>query len=72
LAQQLAQEGPIRMGSMLKLYINTDDCRGLHDAAVGAGSPSIMEPTHLERWPVTMAYVGAPDGYLVELLQRDA
>jgi len=72
LAQQLAQEGPIRMGSMWKLYVNTDDCRGLHDAAVGAGSPSIMEPTRLERWPVTMAYVGAPDGYLVELLQHDA
>ena len=71
LAQQLAQEGPIRMGSMWKLYVNTDDCRGLHDAAVGAGSPSIMGPTRLERWPVTMAYVGAPDGYLVELVQRD-
>jgi hypothetical protein len=31
-----------------------------------------MEPTRLDRWPVTMAYVEAPDGYLVELVQRDA
>jgi lactoylglutathione lyase len=71
LAQQLDQNGAIRMGSMWKLYVHTDDCKGLHDAAVGAGAPSIMEPTRLDRWPVTMAYIGAPDGYLVELVQRD-
>ena len=72
LAQQLDQNGPIRMGSMWKLYVHTDDCQRLHDAAVGAGARSIMEPTHLDRWPVTMAYVEGPDGYLVELVQRDA
>jgi lactoylglutathione lyase len=72
LAQQLDQDGPIRMGSMWKLYVNTDDCKGLHDAAVARGHASLMAPTRLERWPVIMAYVSAPDGYLVELLQRDA
>lgn len=70
LAQQTAADGPIRMGSMWKLYVNTDDCAGLHDAAVGAGAPSILAPVRLERWPTTVAFVGGPDGYLVELVER--
>ena len=70
LAQQVDQDGPIRMGSMWKLYVNTDDCEGLHSAAVGAGHPSILAPTRLDRWPVTVAFVGDPDGYQVELVQR--
>lgn len=72
LAQQLAQDGPLRMGSMWKLYVHTDDCRGLHDAAVSAGYDSLREPVRLERWPVTMAFVRAPDDYQVELVQRDS
>jgi catechol 2,3-dioxygenase-like lactoylglutathione lyase family enzyme len=70
LAQQLDQDGQIRMGSMWKLYVNTEDCKGLHDAAVRAGYPSVVEPLRLERWPVTMAFVAAPDGYQVELVQH--
>jgi catechol 2,3-dioxygenase-like lactoylglutathione lyase family enzyme len=71
LAQQLDQDGPVRMGSMWKLYVNTDDCKGLHNAAVEAGHASLAGPTRLDRWPVTVAFVAAPDGYQVELLQRD-
>ncbi len=70
LAQQLLADGPIRMGSMWKLYVNTDDCAGLHDTAVAAGAPSILAPVRLDRWPTTVAFVGGPDGYLVELVQR--
>lgn len=70
LAQQKDQEGPVRMGSMWKLYVNTDDCRGLHDAAVAAGHPSLVPPMDLDRWPVTIAFVGDPDGYQVELVER--
>ncbi len=72
LAQQRDQDGPVRMGSMWKLYVDTDDCRAVHDAAVGAGHPSLMAPMRLDRWPVTIAFVQDPDGYQVELLERDA
>jgi len=70
LAQQRDQDGPVKMGSMWKLYVNTDDCRGLHDAAVAAGHPSLVPPMDLDRWPVTIAFVGDPDGYQVELVER--
>ena len=70
LAQQLDQDGPLRMGSMWKLYVDTDDCQGLHDAAVAAGHVSLVPPMRLDRWPVTIAFVTDPDGYQVELVQR--
>jgi lactoylglutathione lyase len=70
LAQQRGRDGPVRMGSMWKLYVYTDDCRGLHDAAVAAGHASLAPPTDLDRWPVTIAFVGDPDGYRVELVER--
>lgn len=70
LAQQADQDGPVRMGSMWKLYVNTDDCDGLHRRAVDAGHPSLVAPMRLDRWPVTIAFVGDPDGYQVELVQR--
>ena len=70
LAQQKEQDGPIRMGSMWKLYVNTDDCEALHQAAVDAGHPSILAPMFLDRWNTTIAFVGDPDGYQVELVQR--
>ena len=62
----------MRMRSMWQLYVNTDDCDGLHAAAVAAGHRSLVAPVRLDRWPVTIAVVGDPDGYLVELVQRHA
>ena len=45
LAQQLDNDAPIAMGTaMWKLYVNTDDCEGLHRTAVAAGHTSIMDP----------------------------
>jgi lactoylglutathione lyase len=70
LAQPRSQEGTLRMGSMWKLYVNTDDCAGLHRRAVEAGHRSLMLPTRLDRWPVTVAFVEDPDGYQVELVER--
>jgi lactoylglutathione lyase len=70
LAQQLEADRPIRMGSMWKLYVNTDDCVALHSAAVAAGAASVLDPIRLERWPTTVAFVSGPDDYLVELMQR--
>jgi lactoylglutathione lyase len=72
LAQQLVPDGPPRMGSMWKLYVNTDDCTGLHQRAVDAGHPSLVAPMRLDRWPVTIAFVADPDGYQVELVERHA
>ena len=70
LAQQADQDGPVRMGSMWKLYLNTDDCEGSFRAAVDAGHTPVLEPMALDRWPVTIAFVADPDGYQVELVQR--
>src|SRR4051812_39393489 len=70
---QLAQhddQGPLRMGTMWKLYVNTNDVQASHDAAVGAGRTSLVPPMRLDRWPVTIAFVSDPDGYQVEFVQR--
>jgi len=70
LAQQLNQDGPIDMGTaMWKLYVNTDDCRGLYDRAIKAGCESVSEPARLDRWPVTVAFIKDFDGYLIELVE---
>jgi catechol 2,3-dioxygenase-like lactoylglutathione lyase family enzyme len=61
----------VEMGTaMWKLYVHTDDCKALHDAAVAAGYTSVREPVRLERWPTTVGFVEDPDGYQVELVQR--
>ena len=71
LAQKLDDESPIDMGNaMWKLYVDTDDCRAVYDKAIAAGCESVMEPSQLDRWPVTVAFVKDPDGYLLELLQN--
>ncbi|MBL7495313.1 VOC family protein [Frankia sp. CNm7] len=70
LAQQLAQTGPIDMGSAFwKLYVNTDDCAALFDKTVAAGCEVVVAPARLERWPVTVALVTDLDGYLLELIE---
>ena len=71
LAQQDDQAGPITMGTALwKLYVNTDDIAGTYAAALAGGHASVMEPTRMERWPVTIGFVADPDGYQVELVER--
>jgi lactoylglutathione lyase len=72
LAQQLANDATIDMGTaMWKLYVNTDDCQALYDKAVAAGCESVTRPQHLDRWPVTVAFVKDFDGYLVEIVEYD-
>lgn len=71
LAQQKDRHGPIDMGTaMWKLYVNTDDVEETYRAALDAGFTTSVEPIRLDRWPVTVAFVTDPDGYLVELVQR--
>ncbi|MBV1917852.1 MAG: VOC family protein [Sphingomonadaceae bacterium] len=63
---------PIDMGTaMWKLYLYTDDCQGVYDKAMAAGYRSHTAPSKLDRWPVTVAFILDPDGYLIEILQRD-
>ncbi len=72
LAHDAQITGPIDMGNAVwKLYVYTDDCQGVYDRAIAAGYASISPPTKLDRWPTTIAFVADPDGYQVELVQRD-
>lgn len=72
LAQHLDRTGPIDHGDALwKVYMIVDDCIGVHQRAVDAGFESTMEPERLDRWPVTVAFILDPDGYSIELVQRD-
>jgi lactoylglutathione lyase len=71
LAQHLDRTGPIDMGTAVwKLYVDTDDCQAVYDKAVAFGCESVMEPQQLDRWPVTVAFVKDPDGYLIEFVQN--
>jgi lactoylglutathione lyase len=71
LAQQKAQDGPIDMGTaMWKIYVNSSDCEAVHERCVAAGCESVLEPTRLDRWPVTVAFVKDPDGYLIEFVEH--
>ena len=74
LAQKTNQQGPIDHGdnALWKFYIYTDDIQGIYDAAIAYGSEDTMPPTKLEQWPVTIAFVTDPDGYKIELVQRDS
>jgi lactoylglutathione lyase len=70
LAERHDEPQPIDHGFALwKTYMKVDDCAATHDAVVAAGFESTMEPTRLDRWPVTVAFVNDPDGYSIELIQ---
>ena len=72
LAQNKTIPTPIDMGTaMWKLYVYTDDCQGVYDRAMAAGYRSVTPPSTSDRWPVTLAFIEDPDGYQVELVQRD-
>ena len=73
LAQKTDQQGPIDHGDMAlwKFYIYSDDIQSIYDAAGEWGVERPKEPTKLEQWPVTIAFIIDPDGYHIELVQRD-
>ena len=73
LAHHLDREGEIDHGNAFwKLYVNTNDCKGLFEKAVAAGAKPTMDPTPLDKWPVTIAFVADPDGYAVEIVEMHA
>ena len=50
LAWQHGHSGPIDHGNAFwKLYLNTDDCQGLYQRAIDAGSESVAAPVRLEQ-----------------------
>ena len=70
LAWQRNQQGPIDHGNAFwKLYLQTDDCKGIYKRCIDWGAESVTEPVELEEWPVIAAFVKDPDGYLVEILE---
>ena len=70
LAERYNDGQPIDHGFALwKFYLRVDDCEAIHAKAVADGCVSTMEPTRLDRWPVTVAFVDDPDGYNIELIQ---
>ena len=70
LAQWLDRGGPIDMGTaMWKLYVNTTDCQAVYERAVAFGCEVVSAPARLDRWPVTVAFVKDPDGYMLELIE---
>lgn len=71
LAQRKDQRGPIEHGQALwKHYLYTDDLKGTYKRAIEFGCDSVMEPKELEEWPVIVAFIKDPDGYLIELIER--
>ena len=73
LAQKTAQQGEIDHGddALWKFYLYTDDINAIYSAAMDYGCESGQEPIKLEEWPVTIAFIIDPDGYKIELVQRD-
>ena len=70
LAWQRNHQGEIEHGNgFWKLYLQTDDCKGLYQRCIDWGARSHTEPVQLEEWPVIAAFVLDPDGYLVEILE---
>lgn len=71
LAQRVDQDGPLDMGNAFwKLYVATNDIDRLFKSAVALGAEVVSEPARIPRWPMSMAFVKDPNGYLVELTQR--
>lgn len=71
LAQKLDQTEPIDMGNAFwKLYVATNDIACMYADALAAGAEPMSPPERLDRWPMSIAFVHDPDGYVVELTQR--
>ena len=56
--------------AMWKLYVDTDDCQARVRQGDRRGCESVSPPQQLDRWPVTVAFITDPDGYLIEFVQN--
>jgi lactoylglutathione lyase len=71
LAQRVGQPEPVSPSGFWKTFVHTDDLDGILERARDAGLEVIGEPIAVERFNLTLAFVKDPDGYLVELGQRN-
>ena len=71
LAQQKDQLGPVALGNAFwKLYVNTPNLEATFGASQNLAAEVVLAPVRQDRWPVSIAFVKDPDGYLVEFVQR--
>lgn len=73
LAQKTAQQGAIDHGdeALWKFYLYTDDIESIYQAVADYGCVCETPPTKLSKWPVTIAMILDPDGYRIEIIQRN-
>jgi hypothetical protein len=71
LAWERAQRSAIEPSGIWKVFVFTDDVTSSYAAALEAGAETVAAPQHLEQFHVTIALVKDPDGYQVEIGQRD-
>ena len=73
LAQKASQQGAIDHGdeALWKFYVYTNEIEIVYQAVADYGCVCETPPTRLSEWPVTIAMVLDPDGYRIELVQRN-
>jgi lactoylglutathione lyase len=72
LARRIDQDLPVNPSGFWKLFVHTDDLDGVLLRARNAGVQVTQEPIVMERFGLTLAFVKDPDGYLIELGQRQS
>lgn len=70
LARRVEQDSPVNPSGFWKVFVHTDDLDGVLLRARDAGAEVTQEPIVIERFRLTLAFVKDPDGYLIELGQR--
>lgn len=70
-AWERTPSGPIAPSGIWKVFLSTDDAASLYAAAIDAGAEPVAAPKHVEQFAVTIGFVKDPDGYLIEIGQRD-
>lgn len=70
LARRVEQDSPVSPSGFWKVFVHTDDLEGVLRRARDVGAEVTQEPFVIERFGLTLAFVKDPDGYLIELGQR--
>jgi lactoylglutathione lyase len=71
LAWDRASGGLVEPSGIWKVFLFTDDAAASYDGAIAAGATAVAPPKRLEQFRITIALVEDPDGYLIEIGQRD-
>ena len=71
LAWDRASGGLVEPSGIWKVFLFTDDAAASYDGAIATGATPVTPPKHLDQFRITIAPVEDPDGYLIEIGQRD-